>query len=76
MGDERNSAELRQYAADVFGQAFDEHAILREERQHRRAARHRHHPTHVALQPNLAESVDPARYADAESYAARAVLRR
>ena len=33
VGDEGNSAELRQYAADVFGRAFNEHAILREERQ-------------------------------------------
>ena len=67
VGDEGNSAELRQYAADVFGQAFDEHTILREERQSI------DEPlgtaiiqTHVAPQPNLAACVDPARYVDAE----------
>ena len=69
VGDEGNSAELRQYAADVFGQAFDEHAILREERQSiDELLGTAIIQTHVAPQPNLAERVDPARYADAESY--------
>ena len=69
MGDERNSTELRRYAADVFGQAFDEHAILREERQSiDELLGTAIIQTHVAPQPNLAERVDPARYPDAESY--------
>ena len=69
VGDERNSAELRQYAADVFGQAFDEHAILREERQSiDELLGTAIIQTHIAPQPNLAERVDPARYPDAERY--------
>ena len=69
VGDEGNSAELRQYAADVFGQAFDEHAILREERQSiDELLGTAIIQTHIVPQPNLAERVDPARYPDAESY--------
>ena len=69
VGDEGNSAELRRYAADVFGQAFDEHAILREERQSiDELLGTAIIQTHIAPQPDLAERVDPARYADAESY--------
>ena len=70
VGDEGNSAELRQYAADVFGQAFDEHTILREERQSiDELLGTAIIQTHIAPQPNLAERVDPApRYGDAESY--------
>ena len=33
VGDEASGAELRKYVADLFGQHFDEDAILREERQ-------------------------------------------
>ena len=70
VGDEGNSAELRQYAAVVFGQAFDEYAILREERQSiDELLGTAIIQTHIAPQPNLAERVDPApRYGDAESY--------
>ena len=64
VGDEGNSAELRRYAADVFGQAFDEHAILREERQSiDELLGTAIIQTHVAPQPNLAERVDPTRHA-------------
>ena len=63
VGDERSGAELRRYAADVFGQAFDECAILREERQSiDELLGTAIIQTHIAPQPNLAERVDPARY--------------
>ena len=69
VGDESHSDELRDYAAEVFGQAFDEHGILREERQTiDELLGTAIIQTHIAPQPNLAERVDPARYADAESY--------
>ena len=62
VGDEGNGAELRQYAADVFGQAFDEHAILREERQSiDELLGTAIIQTHDAPRPNRAERVDPAR---------------
>ena len=69
VGDEGKGAELRQYAADVFGRAFDERAILREERQRiDELLGTAIIQTHITPQPNLAERVDPARYGDAESY--------
>ena len=69
MGDEGNSVELRKYAADVFGQAFDEDAILREERQSIDGLLGTAIiQTRTAPQPNLAERVGAVRYADAESY--------
>ena len=72
VGDEHSSAELRKYAADLFGQAFDEAAILREERQSiddvLGTAIIQRHISPGPPQPSLAERVDPAGYADARSY--------
>ena len=72
VGDEHSSAELRKYAADLFGQAFDEAAILREERQSiddvLGTAIIQRHISPGPPQPSLAERVNPARYTDAESY--------
>ena len=69
VGDGGNSAELRKYAADVFGQAFDEDVILREERQSIDGLLGTAIiQTRTIPQPNLTERVDPGRYADAESY--------
>ena len=70
VGDEASGAELRKYVTELFGQPFDENAILREERQSidevlGSAIIQRH------LSPpsiGLADCTDPARYADAESY--------
>ena len=70
VGDEASGAELRKYVADLFGQHFDEDAILREERQSidevlGSAIIQRH----LAPPPaGLADRTDPARYEDAKSY--------
>ena len=79
VGGEENRAELRKYVADLFGQPFDDGAILTEERQSiddvlGSAIIQRH----LAPRPSLAEITDPARYPNAETYLkaqARAVLR-
>ena len=72
VGDEHSSAELREYAEDLFGQAFDEAAILREGRQSiddvLGTAIIQTHISPGPPQPSLAERVDPARYANAQSY--------
>ena len=70
VGDEGSSAELRNYAAELFGQPFDQDAILREERQSidevlGSAIIQRH----LAPPPaGLAEQTNPAAYPNAESY--------
>ena len=69
VGDESNRAELRKYVADLFGQPFDDGAILTEERQSiddvlGSAIIQRH----LSPRPSLAEITDPARYPNAETY--------
>ena len=69
VGGEENSAELRKYVADLFGQPFDANAILTEERQSiddvlGSAIIQRH----LSPQPSLAELTDPGRYPTPESY--------
>ena len=70
VGDEGSSAELRKYVAELFGQPFDQDAILREERQSidevlGSAIIQRHLAPPSA---GLAEQTNPAAYANAESY--------
>ena len=69
VGGEENSADLRKYVDDLFGQPFDAAAIVTEKRQSiddvlGSAIIQRH----LSPQAGLAETTDPANYPDAERY--------